>query len=156
MVSVIAVHDLLQPCTDVGNRLVHSKAQRSLKGLQLRHHALLRRFPPDGECSVAPSLPEIGGELGGDAIVEGSVLREGNKVRITAQLIEARTDQHLWARTYVRDLTSVLALQSEVAKEIADEIRVNVTPQVQARLARSRSVNEKTQDLYLQGASLLP
>jgi TolB-like protein/Tfp pilus assembly protein PilF len=101
------------------------------------------------------TLPEIGRELGVDTIVEGSVLREGNQVRITAQLIDARTDQHLWARTYVRDLTSVLALQSEVAKEIADEIRVNVTPQVQARLARSRSVNERTQDLYLQGEYLL-
>src|SRR5450755_3171813 len=89
------------------------------------------------------TLPEIARELGVDAVVEGSVLREGNEVRVTAQLIEARTDQHLWARTYIRDLTSVLALQSEVAKEIADEIRVNVTPQVQARLARSRPVSEK-------------
>ena len=101
------------------------------------------------------TLPEIARELGVDAVVEGSVLREGNEVRVTAQLIEARTDQHLWARTYIRDLTSVLALQSEVAKEIADEIRVNVTPQVQARLARSRPVSEKTQDLYLQGEYLL-
>ena len=60
------------------------------------------------------TLPEIARELGVDAVVEGSVLREGNKVRVTAQLIEARTDRHLWAHTYVRDLTSVLALQSEV------------------------------------------
>jgi hypothetical protein len=59
MVSVITVHNLSQPCTNVGNRLVHSKAQLSFNGFQLRHHALLRRFPPDGECSAAPSLPAV-------------------------------------------------------------------------------------------------
>jgi hypothetical protein len=59
MVSVITVHNLSQPCTDMGNRLVHSKAQLSLNGFQLRRHALLSRFPPDGECSVAPSLPAV-------------------------------------------------------------------------------------------------
>jgi TolB-like protein/Tfp pilus assembly protein PilF len=101
------------------------------------------------------TLPEIARELGVDVIVEGSVLREGNQVRITAQLIDSRTDQHLWARTYVRDLTSVLALQGEVAQEIADEIRINVTPFEQARLARSRTINREAQDLYLQGVHLM-
>jgi len=62
-------------------------------------------------------------------IVEGSVLREGSEARITAQLIDARTDQHIWARSYVRDLTSVLALQGEVARTIADEISIEMTPQ---------------------------
>jgi tetratricopeptide (TPR) repeat protein len=86
-----------------------------------------------------------------DAVVEGSVLRDGNEVRITAQLIDARTDEHLWARSYVRDLTNVLALQGEVAQSIADEISVNVTPQEQARLARPRSVRKEAQDFYLLG-----
>ncbi len=101
------------------------------------------------------TLPEIARELGVDAIVEGSVLREENQVRITAQLIDARTDQHIWAHNYVRDLTSVLALQGEVAQAIADEISINMTPQEQARLARARPVNEEAQDLYLLGLHLL-
>jgi TolB-like protein len=96
-------------------------------------------------------VPEIARELAVEAVVEGSVLREGNQVRITAQLIDARTDRHLWAHTYVRDLTSVLALQGEVSQAIADEININVTPQEQARLARARPVNAEAQDLYLQG-----
>jgi TolB-like protein len=96
-------------------------------------------------------LPEIARELAVEGVVEGSVLREGNQVRITAQLIDARTDRHLWAHTYVRDLTSVLALQGEVAQAIADEVSINVTPQEQARLARARPVNTEAQDLYLQG-----
>jgi TolB-like protein/Tfp pilus assembly protein PilF len=96
-------------------------------------------------------LPEIARELAVEGVVEGSVLREGNQVRITAQLIDARTDRHLWAHTYIRDLTSVLALQGEVSQAIADEININVTPQEQARLARARPVNTEAQDLYLQG-----
>jgi TolB-like protein/Tfp pilus assembly protein PilF len=101
------------------------------------------------------TLPEIAHELGVDAIVEGSTVREGNHVRVTAQLIDARTDQHIWAHNYVRDLTSVLALQGEVAQTIADEISIKMTPQEQARLARARPVNGEAQDLYLQGKHLL-
>ncbi len=101
------------------------------------------------------TLPEIAHELGVDAIMEGSIVREGNQVRITAQLIDARTDHHIWAHSYVRDLTSVLALQAEVAQAIADEISIKMTPQEQARLARARPVNSEAQDLYLQGKHLL-
>jgi TolB-like protein/Tfp pilus assembly protein PilF len=101
------------------------------------------------------TLPEIAHELGVDAIVEGSVLRERDQVRITAQLINAKTDDHIWAHKYVRDLTSVLALQGEVAQAIADEISIKMTPQEQARLARARPVNSEAQDLYLQGRHLL-
>jgi tetratricopeptide (TPR) repeat protein len=70
-------------------------------------------------------------------------------------LIDARTDQHIWAHSYVRDLTSVLAMQGEVAQAIADEVSINVTPQEQARLARARPVNKEAQDLYLLGLHLL-
>lgn len=96
-------------------------------------------------------LPEIARELAVDAVVEGGILREGDQVRISAQLIDARTDRPIWAHTYVRDSTSVLLLQGEVAQAIADEIRINVTPQEQARLARVRPIDPGAQDLYLHG-----
>jgi TolB-like protein/DNA-binding winged helix-turn-helix (wHTH) protein/Tfp pilus assembly protein PilF len=97
------------------------------------------------------SLPEIAGELNVDAVAEGSVVREGNRVRITAQLIEAKTDRHLWAHSYERDLTSVLALQGEVAQAIANEIKIKVTQQEQVRLAQARPVNPEAHELYLRG-----
>ncbi len=97
------------------------------------------------------SLPEIARELHVDAVVEGSVLRSGNRVRITAQLIRAATDQHLWAESYERDLSDVLKLQSEVARTIASEIRVQLTPQEQAHFANARAVNPEAYELYLRG-----
>jgi TolB-like protein/Flp pilus assembly protein TadD len=96
-------------------------------------------------------LPEIARELAVGGVVEGSVQREGNQVRISAQLIDARTDRPIWAHTYVRDMTSVLVLQGEVAKAIADEISIEVTPQEQARLARRRPIDPEAQDSYLHG-----
>jgi len=96
-------------------------------------------------------LPQIAHELSVDGVVEGGVLREGNQVRISAQLIDARTDRPIWAHTYVRDMTSVLVLQGEVAQAIADEISINVTPQEQARLARRRPIDPEAQELYLHG-----
>jgi len=101
------------------------------------------------------TLPEIARELGVDAVVEGSILHEGNEIRVTAQLIDARTDQHLWARSYVRDLTSVLALQAEVAQAIANEVSANVTPQEEARLTRPRPVGKEAQEAYLIGLHFL-
>jgi len=100
------------------------------------------------------NLPEIARELGVEGVVEGGVQREGNQVRISAQLIDARTDRPIWAQTYVRDMTSVLALQGEVANTIAGEIRTNVTPQEQARLNRERPIDPAAQDLYLHGVLL--
>jgi len=99
-------------------------------------------------------LPDIARELAVDWVVEGGVLREGNRVRISAQLIDARTDRPVWAHTYVRDMTSDLALQGEVAQTIAEEIRTNVKPQEQARLARERPIDPEAQDLYLHGILL--
>jgi serine/threonine protein kinase/Tfp pilus assembly protein PilF len=96
-------------------------------------------------------LPEIAQELKADAVIEGSVLQSGNRVRITAQLIHAATDQHLWAESYERDLRDVLALQSEVAQAIAREVEVKVTPQERARLATTRTVNFEAYQLYLKG-----
>ncbi len=85
------------------------------------------------------SVPEIAGELGVDGVVEGSVLRSGGRVRVTAQLIHAATDRHLWSESYERDLKDVLALQSDVAQAIAREIQVAVSPQEKMQLARSRT-----------------
>lgn len=99
-------------------------------------------------------LPEIAHELSVDAVVEGGVLRDGDQVRISAQLIDARTDRPIWAQTYVRDLTGVLAWQGDVAQTIADQIQISVTPQEQALLARRRPVDPATQDLYLHGVLL--
>ena len=94
-------------------------------------------------------MPEIARELKVDGVIEGSVLRSGDQVRITAQLIQAATDTHLWARSYERDLRDVLALQDEVARAIAEEIRVKLTPQEQTLLARGRPVNPETHEAYL-------
>jgi len=96
-------------------------------------------------------LPQIARELGVDAVVEGSVMRSGNKVRITAQLIRARQEQHLWAESYDRDLSEVLGLQREVARTIAGEIRITVTPQEQAQLAAGRRVDPEVHQLVLRG-----
>ncbi len=96
-------------------------------------------------------LPEIARELAVDGVVEGGVLHAGNQVQISAQLIDARSDRPIWARTYVQDFNSGLAWQGEVAQAIADEISINVTPQEQARLARNRPIDPEAQDSYLRG-----
>ena len=100
---------------------------------------------------VDKPLREIANELGVDAVVEGSVLRVGDRVRITAQLIDASTDQHLWAESYERDVSDVLALQSEVARAIADQIKISITPQEQAMLAHTPSVKPAAHEAYLRG-----
>jgi TolB-like protein/class 3 adenylate cyclase len=100
-------------------------------------------------------LPEIAKELNVDAIVEGTVLREGDRVRITAQLIDARNDRHLWAERYDRDLSAVLAMQSEVAQAIAREIRVSLTPREQSELATEHRVEPAAYEAYLKGRYFL-
>jgi len=86
-------------------------------------------------------LPEIARELQVDVILEGSVLRSGDRVRVTAQLIEAATDRHLWAKSYDHDLRDILTLQSEVAQAVVNEIKIKLTPREQARLTKTRVVN---------------
>ena len=97
------------------------------------------------------TLPEIARQLNVDAVVEGSVLRSGNRVRITAELIDTSTDRHLWAKTYERKVDDVLLLQSEVAQAIAGEVRARMTPQESARLSRNRAVNPAALEAYLKG-----
>jgi TolB-like protein/Tfp pilus assembly protein PilF len=98
-----------------------------------------------------PSTPEIAEALDVDAIVEGSVFREGDRVRITAQLIDARGDRHLWAETFDRSSKDVLALQGEMASAIAREINVQLTPAEQSQLGSAQSVNPEAYDAYLKG-----
>ena len=97
------------------------------------------------------SLPEIARKLNVDAVVQGSALHIGERVRITVQLIEAATDRHLWADSYDRDLSDVLALHSEVARAVAREIKIAVTPEEAARLASAREVDPEAHRLYLLG-----
>lgn len=96
------------------------------------------------------ALPEIARELNVDGIVEGTVQRSGNRVRITAQLIHGPSDRHLWASSYERDLQDVLALQDEVARAIVGEIRVKVRREP-VRLATSHAVNPQAYEIYLKG-----
>ena len=96
-------------------------------------------------------LPQIARELNVDAVIEGSVLRAGDRVRITAQLIQAAHDRHLWAESYDRNLRDVFALQNEVAQAIAREVQTTLTPQEKTRLASARPVNPEAYELYLKG-----
>ena len=96
-------------------------------------------------------LPQIARELNVDAVVEGTVLRSGDQVRITAQLIEAATDKHLWSQSYEGELRDTLALQNRVASAIADQIRINLTPQEQAALKNVKVVNPDAYESYLKG-----
>jgi eukaryotic-like serine/threonine-protein kinase len=104
-------------------------------------------------------IAQIAKELGVDAVVEGTVLRSGDKVRITAQLIHAPTEKHLWAESYERDLRDVLSLQNDVARSIAQQIRVQLTPQQQSQLTAPHAVSPEAHEAFLKGryfASMLP
>jgi len=96
-------------------------------------------------------LSQIARDLNVDAVVEGTVLRSGNQVRITAELVQVATDRHLWAETYESELGDVLGLQSRVASAIVNEIRVNLTPEEQQRLASTRTVTGESYENYLKG-----
>jgi len=98
-----------------------------------------------------PPAPEIAKLLNVDAVVEGSVIRAGDRVRITAQLIDARADKHLWSNKFERNSRDVLALQDELASAIAREIDVQLTPTEQSRLKTAPSVNPQAYDAYLKG-----
>jgi TolB-like protein/Tfp pilus assembly protein PilF len=97
------------------------------------------------------TVPVIARELGVDGILEGSVERAGERVRITAQLIEGATDRHLWAKSYERDVKDVLALEGEVASAVAGEVQAAVTPAEQSRLSRTRTVDPEAYGLTLKG-----
>ncbi len=97
------------------------------------------------------SMPEIAKTLGVDAIVEGSVIREGNQIRVHTQLIRGATDEHIWAEEYQREYRSVLAIQDEVARSIAERIEISLTPPERASLASAHPVNPEAHEYYLKG-----
>jgi TolB-like protein/Tfp pilus assembly protein PilF len=101
------------------------------------------------------SAQQIAQELNVEAIVEGSVLRVGDHVRTTAQLIAVRPERHLWANSYDRELRDVLALDNEMARAVAKEIKVTLTPEDEARLGGARTVNPPAHEAYLQGRYFL-
>ncbi|HEX3168341.1 MAG TPA: adenylate/guanylate cyclase domain-containing protein, partial [Chitinophagaceae bacterium] len=101
--------------------------------------------------NVKKPLRQIAKELGVKALIEGSVIREGNMVRITVQLIDGTTDEHIWSEDFDRELQNILSLYSEVAQKIANEVKIKLTPQDQARLVSSQEVNPYAYELYLIG-----
>jgi TolB-like protein/DNA-binding winged helix-turn-helix (wHTH) protein len=96
-------------------------------------------------------IPQIARELNVDALVEGSILRAGDQVRITVQLIDGRTDRHLWANSYQQEMRAILSLQNDIARAIAAEVRVKLTPQEEELLAPAHSVNPEAHEAYLKG-----
>jgi serine/threonine-protein kinase len=117
-----------------------------ISALRVVSRTTMMRFKRSGK-----SVPQIGRELDVDGVVEGSIERVGGRVRISAQLIRAATDDHLWADSYDRDVRDVLVLQDEVARSIAREIRVTLTPEERAGLERARAVDPAAYELYLKG-----
>ncbi|MHC4633463.1 MAG: protein kinase domain-containing protein, partial [Planctomycetota bacterium] len=96
-------------------------------------------------------IPEIAKELGVDAVIEGSVLKAGNDVRVTAQLVDGRTDAHLWSDNYTGTLSNILALQSQVTLAIAREIEAALTPEEKRRITRKKAVNPEAYAAFLKG-----
>ena len=117
-----------------------------LPGLRVISHTSAAQYK-----GTHKSLPQIARELNVDGVVEGTVLREGDRVRIRAQLIYAPADQHLWAQAYERDAKDVLTLQATVARDIAGEIRLKLTAQENASLVAPRPVDPEAHELYLKG-----
>jgi len=101
------------------------------------------------------SLREIGEKLGAATLLDGSVRRSGNRVRIVAVLINGESDEHIWADTYDRDLTDIFAIQTDVALKIADALRAELSSQERARIGRQPTADFEAYDLYLRGRSSL-
>ncbi len=107
------------------------------------------------KSGVARNLREIAQQLGVANVVEGSVQRSGNRVRVNAQLVDARTDAHLWAQTYDRDLADVFAIQSEIAKAIADQLQTKLSPNEKKAIEQPPTTDLAAFDLYSRAKSLL-
>src|SRR3989454_6373943 len=107
------------------------------------------------KSGIARNLSEIGEQLGVAHVLEGSVQRSGNRVRVNAQLVDARTDRHLWAQTYDRELADVFAIQSEIAKAIADQLQANLSPDEKSAIERPPTNDITAFDLYTRAKDLL-
>jgi TolB-like protein/DNA-binding winged helix-turn-helix (wHTH) protein/Tfp pilus assembly protein PilF len=118
---------------------------------KIRSLRVISRTSAMGYKGTHKTLSEIARDLNVDAVVEGTVLRSGDRVRITAELVQVATDRHLWAETYESELGDILTLQSHVASAIVNEIRVKLTPEDQVRLATTRPVSTESYENYLKG-----
>jgi serine/threonine-protein kinase len=107
------------------------------------------------KSGMARNLRQIGRQLGVAHVVEGSVQRTGNRVRVNAQLVDARTDRHLWGQTYDRDLADVFAIQSEIAKTIADQLQAKLSPHEENAIQRSPTSDVSAFDLYARAKNIL-
>src|SRR6266576_246186 len=107
------------------------------------------------KSGVARNLREIAQQLGVANVVEGSVQRSGNRVRVNAQLVDARTDAHLWAQTYDRDLADVFAIQSEIAKAIADQLQAKLSPNEKSEIEQPPTIDVTAFDFYSHAKNLL-
>jgi pentatricopeptide repeat protein len=120
-----------------------------IRGLRVVSRTSIMQFK-----DTRPPAPVIARELGVDALVEGSVIRAGGRVRVHAQLIRAVTDEHFWSETYDRELGDALALESEVAQAIAAKVQVTVTGEERERLVAARRVAPEVYESYLKGQSV--
>ena len=118
---------------------------------QIRSLNVISRTSVMGYKGTKKTIPQIARELNVDSVLEGSVERAGNRVRITAQLIDAPSDRHLWAKSYDGDARDVLALQGQVAQAVATEVQAAITPQEASRLQQPRTVDPQVHELYLRG-----
>jgi TolB-like protein/DNA-binding winged helix-turn-helix (wHTH) protein/Tfp pilus assembly protein PilF len=118
---------------------------------KIRSLRVISRTSAMGYKGTHKTLSEIARDLNVDAVVEGTVLRSGDRVRITAELVQVATDRHLWADTYESPFGDVLSLQSRVASAIVNEIRINLTPEEQQRLASARPISAESYEDYLKG-----
>jgi len=118
---------------------------------KIRSLRVISRTSAMGYKGTHKTLSEIARDLNVDAVVEGTVLRSGDRVRITAELVQVATDRHLWADTYESPFGDVLTLQSRVASAIVNEIRINLTPEEQQRLASARPISAESYEDYLKG-----
>lgn len=132
---------------------LHESLTASLTAI--RGLKVISRTSASAVAGTGRTLPEIGRVLGARNIIEGSVFRSGDRIRVTVQLIDALSDKHLWAENFERDLTDLLALQAELTRAIAQQIQVTLTPQEAQRLQSSQPVDPETYRLYLKGMYFL-
>src|SRR5271156_4824046 len=118
--------------------------------LRVISHTSVMRF-----SSTQLSVPEIAKMLGVDAVVEGSVTQEGNRIRVTAQLIRGATDTHFWSETYNREMRDALTLESELAEAIAEKVQVTVTGNERQRLTAAHPIAPEVYESYLRGRFIL-
>ena len=122
----------------------------NIHNLRVTSHTSVMRFK-----NPQVSVPEIARTLGVDAVVEGSVIKEGDRIRVTAQLIRGATDDHFWSETYDREMRDALTLESELAQSIAEKVEVTVTGEEHQRLSSARPVAPEVYESYLKGRFLL-